>query len=343
MDGVGPDVDGRDSHELQGRYTGWTTQVSHATTPPPRDLAEVIRSLSDAMMREATRAFAGEPEGVHQARVAARRLREALALVTGPPKNDADILRAEARRLRSSLGPVREADVMLALFAERAQTHRWPAGTVARVRRGLIDRRQRAAHTAHHVLSRLDLVSLLGRSARVTASLDRTPRFLASARRFTRRARSRAGGLVEAIRLAGPFYAPVRFHEARIAAKKLRYILELSRDVARIRVDKEIDALRTAQDTLGRLHDLQDLQSAVDAVAAEPPADRAARRALAAMSGALAAECRKLHAEFLLTEPHLAQVAHRARVLGVATRAVRVGRVSVRSGAAPRAAARRRT
>ncbi|HEY6358368.1 MAG TPA: CHAD domain-containing protein, partial [Vicinamibacterales bacterium] len=89
--------------------------------------------MSDAMMREATRALAGEADGVHQARVAARRLREALALVTGLPKIDADLLRAEARRLRSSLGPVREADVRLALFAERAQAHRWPAVTVARV------------------------------------------------------------------------------------------------------------------------------------------------------------------------------------------------------------------
>jgi CHAD domain-containing protein len=309
--------------------------------PPPRDLAEVIRSLSDAMMRDATRALAGEPDGVHQARVAARRLREALALVTGPPKSDADILRAEARRLRGSLGPVREADVMLALLAERAQAHRWPAATVARVRRGLVDRRRRAARAAHHDLSRMDLAGLLGRSARVTASLDRVPRFLASARRLTRRARIRAGGLVDAIRQAGPFYAPVRFHEARIASKKLRYILELVRDVGRIRVEREIDALRNAQDTLGRLHDLQDLQSAVDAVAAEPP-DRAARRTLSAMSGALAAECRRLHAEFLLTEPRLAEVARRARVIGVATRAVRVGRPMVGSGAAPRAAARRR-
>jgi triphosphatase len=302
----------------------------------------VIRSLSDAMMRDATRALAGEPEGVHQARVAARRLREALALVTGPPKGDADILRAEVRRLRSNLGPVREADVLLALLAEQAQAHRWPAVTVARVRRGLTERRRRAAHAAHHALSRTDLAGLLGRSVRVTASLDRDPRFLASARRLTARARIRASGLAEAIRHAGPFYAPVRFHEARIAAKKLRYILELARDVGRIRVDKEIDSLRAAQDTLGRLHDLQDLQSAVDAVAAEPPADRSARRALAGMSGALAAECRRLHAEFLLTEPHLAEVAHRARVLGVATRAVRVGRVTVKAGAAPRAAARRR-
>ena len=303
----------------------------------------MIRALSDALMREATRALAGEPEGVHQARVAARRLREALALVTGPPASDADMLRAEVRRLRSSLGPVREADVTLALLAERAQAHRWPAFVVARVRRELTERRRRAAQGAHHALSHIDLVSLLGLSARVTASLDREPRFLASARRLTRRARIRASGLVEAIRHAGPFYAPVRFHEARIAAKKLRYILELARDVGRIRVDKEIDALREAQDTLGRLHDLQDLQSALDAVAAEPPADhRSGRRALAAMSGALAAECRRLHAEFLLTEPHLAEVAHRARVLGVATRAVRVGRVMVKAAAAPHAAARRR-
>jgi CHAD domain-containing protein len=316
-------------------------QVSHATTPPSSGLAAIIRTLSDVLTREATRALAGAPEGVHHARVAARRLREALALVTAGPQTDVALLRADARRLRTDLGPVREADVLVELFDARARTRRWPAVAVAPVRQRLLERRLQAGADTPAIFARVDLAGLLGRSARITVSLEHEPRLRASTRQLTRRARTRARGLLEALRHAGPFYAPARFHDVRIAAKKLRYVLELYRDLGRLPVDPEIGALRAAQDSLGRLHDLQDLQSAVETLAAERPADQSTRRALATISRTVEAECRSLHGAFLLTEPALAQVAERAIILAGALSA-RAGRMTVKPSAVPRAAARRR-
>lgn len=307
--------------------------MSHATTPFPSDLAGVIRALCDVLTHEASAALDGDAEGVHHARVAARRLREALALVVGAPKTDADRLRNDARRLRGGLGPLREADVLLALLAQEAVERRWAASTTALVERRLKANHDAARHHALHALGRLDLTDFVARSAVVMASLDRDPHLRGSARRLTHRTRVRARGLLEALRHVGPFYAPMRFHEARIAAKKLRYVLELVRDLGRVAVDAELETLRAGQDTLGRLHDLQALQAAVDAVAAEAGGARP-RRALAAMSAAVAAECRSIHGSFLLTVPMLAEVAHRAQVLGVATKVMRAATTS-------RAAARR--
>lgn len=278
--------------------------------------------MCDVLMREATGALDGETDGVHDARVVARRLREALALVVGQPKEDADQLRGEARRLRSNLGPLREADVLLALLADEAAARHWTVPATALVQRRLKGDRSTARHHAVRALGRLDLTDLVARSALVIAALDRESHLGGAARRLTHRTRVRARGLIDALRHVGPFYAPTRFHEARIAAKKLRYVLELVRDLGRIGVDKELETLRVAQDTLGRMHDLQDLQAAVDAVAAEAGAGRS-RRALAAMSTDLAAECRTIHGSFLLTVPALAEVAHRSQVLGVTTTVMR--------------------
>jgi CHAD domain-containing protein len=324
VDGIGPDVDGRDSHALHGRYRGWTTQVSHATTPPLRDLAAIIRALSAVMTRDAARAIHGDAVSVHDARVAARRLREALALVTASPRREAAALRAGARRLRGGLGPVREADVQLAWLNDRARAWRWRPAAVARVRSRLMAQRRHAAKAAHHLIAHLDLARLVGRSARVTAWLEKSPSAAASTLELAVRARIRAHDLLEALGRAGPFYSPERLHEARIAAKKLRYVLELARDLHQVQLYKDIFALRAAQDTLGRLHDLQELQSAVDAVAAEVPADGAVRQALVTMSGGLAAECRRIHAMFLPTESRLANTARRAESFGRAMARTRV-------------------
>ena len=289
--------------------------------------------MCDALTHESARALAGEPEGVHHARVAARRLREALAVVVGGAKDDADRLRSEARRLRGSLGPLREADVLLSLLAGEAVERPWTAQATALVERRLSADRAVARQHALHALGRLDLTDFVARSALVVTAIDRETHLRGSARRLTHRTRVRARGLLEALRHVGPFYAPMRFHEARIAAKKLRYVLELVRDLGRLAVDHEIEALRAAQDALGRLHDLQDLQAAIDAVAAAAGAGRS-RRALASMSAHITAECRTIHGSFLLTVPALAEVAYRAQVLGVATKVLR-------SAAASRAAARR--
>ena len=69
---------------------------------------------------------------------------------------------------------------------------------------------------------------------------------------------------------AGHMYSPEQLHQVRIAAKKLRYAMELAFDGGVKSAAAPVRAVKRAQDTLGRLHDLQVLQSHVAAVQAEP-------------------------------------------------------------------------
>ena len=76
--------------------------------------------------------------------------------------------------------------------------------------------------------------------------------------------------LTAAIDEAGQMYAPERLHQVRIAAKKLRYGLEIASGVG-VRAGAPRGCARSSelQDLLGRMHDLQVLQAHV--------ADRACR------------------------------------------------------------------
>jgi CHAD domain-containing protein len=285
------------------------------------------------LTHDAAGALHADADDVHRVRVSTRRLREALALVSGPRRDDARRLRDELGRLRTGLGEVREADVMLGLLEARTRRAGWTTVAVGRVRRSLIARRSAAARGIGRLLNRVDLASVVGRTLEVAAAFERTPRRREVNANLTRRARTRARALITAIRAAGPLYEPSRFHEARIAAKKLRYVLELVRDLGRMPVEKEIGALRAAQDTLGELHDLQDLQRAVDAVAATTPPVRSTRLALATISTALAAECRKRHAGFLEAEPAITQLARRIQATSVGIVRARPSRMIVKPGA----------
>ena len=105
---------------------------------------------------------------------------------------------------------------------------------------------------------------------------------------------------------AGHIYAPERLHRVRIAAKKLRYALEIAADGRVAGAQPLVGMLKRAQDTLGRLHDLQILQHHVAEVQAAPPTRRgAADGALQAIGSALEADCRHLHAKYLATSAAL--------------------------------------
>ena len=69
-------------------------------------------------------------------------------------------------------------------------------------------------------------------------------------------------------------YAPERLHAVRIAAKKLRYGLELAADSGLKQAAPHVRTIKRAQDMLGKLHDLQVLQTHVAAVQAEPRTGR---------------------------------------------------------------------
>jgi CHAD domain-containing protein len=119
-------------------------------------------------------------------------------------------------------------------------------------------------------------------------------------------------------------YLPDRLHDVRIAIKKLRYTLELdaaSRD-SRPRNAAALRTLRTMQDLLGRMHDLEVLIARTRSIQSSPGAstlkmsadlDRLVRR--------LETECRQLHGHYMATRTRLIVVCDRLMKAG--ERAVR--------------------
>src|SRR5215207_3014977 len=104
----------------------------------------LLRQRLVSLLTAMPAAQAGDEISVHQARVASRRLREALP-VLGARADEQAVDRAgrRVRRITRALGPVRELDVTLLLLAELAHKGTAPKRAIARVRKAVIEERQK--------------------------------------------------------------------------------------------------------------------------------------------------------------------------------------------------------
>jgi CHAD domain-containing protein len=126
------------------------------------------------------------------------------------------------------------------------------------------------------------------------------------------RVANRAQRLTVAIQEAGAVYLPERLHRVRIAVKKLRYAAELAAEIAGERSSPDIRTLRRAQDTLGRLHDVQVLIERVrETQASLTPPSVPLWRATDALVNALDINCRQLHARYMRVRSDLEAAAAR--------------------------------
>ena len=262
-------------------------------------------------------ALEGAEKGVHQARVATRRLREIVPVVADTRSGRAARLRRRLKRLTAALGPVREQDVALVLLEERAGGTRDPGVVALRAhlteqRLAALDQLQQAcdAGRARRLLARLaDLGHDLERaSTRGHASLAGRDR-----RRLARRVIDRARALGAAVADAGAILIVERVHAVRIAAKRLRYALELTGELQLARTASFVSSLRRVQDILGALHDLDVLRIEAGRVRASLPPESTAATNLERMSLALDADIRQLHARYLRGGRALAALTDRVR------------------------------
>ncbi len=96
--------------------------------------------------------------GVHQARVASRRLRESVPiLATGLKRSKARKVRSKIRRLTRALGTVRELDVTLRLLDDLAMAEDVPRRAVEAVRARVLAEREAGRSV---MLKRLDRVKM---------------------------------------------------------------------------------------------------------------------------------------------------------------------------------------
>ena len=272
---------------------------AHAITVMRNDLAPLVRRHVQTVLKHLPRARRGDVGALHQARVASRRLREALPVMAAAAGGELHRgLARDVKRVTRALGAVREMDVALQEFEKDADLRRWATVPVDRVRRHLTSERARRERAMQAKLAGVSLKRfeqrILGLAKRAETGSPRPWESVLIAR-----LRRRAKWLAEALHATGTMYAPDLIHQVRIAGKKLRYALELAHGAAGAPVGREIAALKRLQDLLGRLRDLQILQAHVRFVASEAADDVALTAALDAMQTELEAECRTLHADFL--------------------------------------------
>ena len=252
-----------------------------------------------ALHRYLPLAVKGDDTGVHQARVASRRLREAVPVLAGMLKHSrAGKASRKIRRLTQALGGVRELDVTLHLLDELAASEDLSRPALQDVRLHVMAERERKREVMLARLASVDIDKLKRRLESVDEALRRD---LVGAWRQVLGTRlvKRAKFLAAAIEDAGQLYSPEQLHQVRIASKKLRYALELAADSGLPAAAPHVRVLKRAQETLGRLHDLQVLQGHVAAVQAAPVGRAVPHEGLGAIAGRIEEECRRLHGKYV--------------------------------------------
>jgi CHAD domain-containing protein len=196
----------------------------------------------------------GDPDAIHDARVATRRLRAVLEVVEDGHSERYAAHTEAMRGLGRALGAARDLDIVVELLEEKIWQVPDAARAVVTLRHGAFDER---------ALARRELIKTIERSP-----LDD---FAPSAFRRSRMWRSRASGsiganlrqrlhkqstkLTDAVDYASGVYFPNRAHQVRIHTKRLRYLVELASTTSRPRDDRELTVLKRVQSVLGDLHD----------------------------------------------------------------------------------------
>jgi len=278
-------------------------------------LVRLLERRTRALRRQLVAAVAGKDTGVHQARVASRRLREALPVLTdGLQHTKSGKAQRKIRRLTEALGTVRELDVTLHLIDELAERPAVPQAALREVRALVIEEREQRRAVMLDRLKEIDQDKLTRRLQSVRAALAApAPGHNwrgALALRIARRGRR----LEKAIEHAGQIYAPEGLHQVRIAAKKFRYALEIADESGAVALSQALRTIKRVQETLGRLHDLQVLHHHAAAVGAAPRKGRSTPDAeLAVLIRLIEDECRHLHARYVAAIPELREVVAAAR------------------------------
>jgi inorganic triphosphatase YgiF len=230
-------------------------------------LGAVVHHCLDHLLANEACAMAGtDPEGIHQMRVALRRLRSGLAIFRDviPPHQFAE-LDGELRWLAGSFGPARDWDVFLESLYRPVLEALGPTPPLAALGSAARGARDGAYVVAREALLARRYTTLLlrlaawadgrrwrdGGAGELAAPLaEAAPRLLARRQRQVRRRGRHFAELP----------APER-HRVRIALKKLRYAADFFRSLYDSRdVRRFSEPVAALQDALGHLNDVETVQ-----------------------------------------------------------------------------------
>lgn len=228
-----------------------------------------------------------DPDAIHDMRVASRRLQQVLDLVYSQPRpRGVRRLRRTIRRSRGVLGEVRNCDVLLQCvegFLARKRSTRREAWTA--VRHYLLARRSESFSKAMRKLSKVNLAVFYvhlkeclapvgaapgaGRHSRSQA-LAESPEPGPFPERIAQALEGVWNAFDEQIALSHRDPRTLVIHGVRIAAKRLRYLLEVVHQFDVPGSAEALTWLRRLQQHLGGWHDLEILEQMIVEMIARP-------------------------------------------------------------------------
>jgi len=274
----------------------------------------ILQSHATALVSQLPRVYDGEAEGVHDARVLTRRIREVLPLTyEWHGRDTVEDFADELRRMARGFGRVRDADVRIALLSYLETRVPYVTASLVVVRHEREHERIALMRKLIERLEKVDVERLLHRIAGGRRLPIRPWTRLAGGWRERLRCTlaDRAHSAGEAVQQASGVYFPDRMHRARIALKKFRYAAEIAATtgVGASHARRSLRQLKKSQDTLGELRDRQVLvEELPDAVDGNPDVDRHHVRLVIEIAEA---ECRDLHARYLRRRDRLLTICHR--------------------------------
>jgi len=228
----------------------------------------------------------GSVDAVHKMRVTTRRLQASLDLLEREMK-----VRKYKRRLRSwrrKLSTVRNYDVFLELIEkEAANKRKTRRAQLELVKAILQDRRVRRAFKVTQFLQKIEIdvigvglglivssdVSPSSAESTVDVSADESPVELVAVTNFVderkvanyaaERLNQRLTEFQALAALSLPTNDPTELHQLRIAAKRVRYLLEAVTQMGFGDASRALAWLRTLQDRIGDWHDLEALEQEI--------------------------------------------------------------------------------
>jgi CHAD domain-containing protein len=235
----------------------------------------------------------GDPEAIHDARVATRRIREALPIVRTAVANiDLEPVEVTARKAGRALGRTRDLGVALDLIQELERRAPQIARSVSALRCDLLWEHAAAQRRLVKKIDALPIEEVRAIGQRLGARTWWAGRPRSVKREMLHTVREQAGSLRAVIFHGSGVYFPKRAHATRIDMKKLRYVLEIAQPAA----TRGLELLKKTQTVLGKLHDREFLRERLERLEGAGSTQSQHDPSLPVL---LQAECATLYAQYL--------------------------------------------
>lgn len=277
--------------------------MSRPAIPFGDRITPLLEERVRALYKNLPKALAGEEEPIHQIRVAGRRLRAVLPMLT--PKPEGRRVRRTARILREivrAAGRSRDLDVAVALFEGRASKQGKRTSEEALLLRRLKAARSRSRARLAFGLLDLEIASLR-RDLREILRRGGDETFTVRGR-LNQEKEEAGADLLQQIEEMGHRFDPPELHRLRRRVRRTRYVVEIGVALGEVPAEAP-KKLKGLQDQLGLIHDAHLLATWLAAQAAaagkigRAPLATEARKWEALFEGS----ARARHREYLRGEP----------------------------------------